>query len=291
MNSRSKQIWVWAQLPATGLGNKLSVWARAYVFARHNQLPLVTTGWMKFSLGPFLRRERSKRIYLNYFRKIPFTHRMKVFMMKFSGKSLYNPAPCSKPDDETGCVIFDKYYMDFSDIAPYRREIISGIYGSLHPGMQRKLDRLDVPDIAVHVRRGDFKIAAYLTPVEYYVSVIQAIRLSTGRNLEAVVYSDAEDPEIDALLRLPHTRRASPKADLLDLLEMSKAKVLITAARSTFSYWACFIGNGIAVKNEAEWFPLLRTTDKQAESLEWIMNESAAFTPGQVETLKHAFRD
>ena len=48
---------VHAKLPRTGLGNKLTVWARAVVFAHNNNLPLITTGWWHIPIGTILRRE------------------------------------------------------------------------------------------------------------------------------------------------------------------------------------------------------------------------------------------
>lgn len=44
---------VWAKLPRAGLGNKLLVWADAYIFAHNNNLRLFTTGWFTIYLGPF----------------------------------------------------------------------------------------------------------------------------------------------------------------------------------------------------------------------------------------------
>ena len=60
---------VFAILPKAGLGNKLYVWAKATVFAEVNHADVVTWGWVQPSLGPFLRGERSKRLYIRQFRQ------------------------------------------------------------------------------------------------------------------------------------------------------------------------------------------------------------------------------
>ncbi len=60
--------YVLAELPRAGLGNRLLVWARACAFAQKNDFPLVVRGWDKFSIGPWIRRERVKRLYFGYFR-------------------------------------------------------------------------------------------------------------------------------------------------------------------------------------------------------------------------------
>ena len=57
-----------ADLPKAGLGNKLFAWAKAYLFAKQNNLPLYIKGLNQVNIGTFLRKERVKRFYLGQFR-------------------------------------------------------------------------------------------------------------------------------------------------------------------------------------------------------------------------------
>lgn len=281
---------VWVKLPPTGLGNKLSVWARAYVFATTHNLKLVTTGWFHISLGPMLRRERSKRLYINYFKTSPLHLLMQAFIIKVFGKIIQNPSfnvPVSKHSE---CFIFNKYEMSFNEIMPHRHLIISGLMQSLHPRIKAKLNHCIWPEIAVHIRRGDFKKGSFITPIEYYISIINRIRRITGVNHIVHVYSDAEDTELKALLKLSNVIRVKKREDILDLIEMSRSKVLITAAHSTFSYWACFLGEGIAIKHKEEWFPVLRPIEEGQFSKEWIIDQEKLFNNIQEEAIVRALQ-
>src|SRR5206468_12730259 len=70
-----------ARLPNAGLGNKLFVWARAHMFARLNNLPLVVSGWTKIQKAPLL-HGGDVRLYLNYFRtvrEVGFLKRSRIY--------------------------------------------------------------------------------------------------------------------------------------------------------------------------------------------------------------------
>lgn len=68
LNRRLMRSYVIANLPRAGLGNKLLVWARALVFARMNDLPLLVSPWQQLSIGPVLRQEKRKRFYVEELR-------------------------------------------------------------------------------------------------------------------------------------------------------------------------------------------------------------------------------
>ena len=66
-------IYVYPKLTKSGLGNLLFDWARAEVFARKHNLPILNPRWVRFDrLGVWLRRERYKRYYGNSFRAAGF---------------------------------------------------------------------------------------------------------------------------------------------------------------------------------------------------------------------------
>ena len=56
-----------ALLPVAGLGNKLSAWAKAAVFAHQNRIPLAVAGWSWPRPRALLRGGRGERQYRRYF--------------------------------------------------------------------------------------------------------------------------------------------------------------------------------------------------------------------------------
>lgn len=82
-----------ANLPRTGLGNKLFVWANAYVFANQHNLPLLTIGWFHLSKSTLLYKKHGNRIYLGYF-KIKLTpillSRFLFYKLFFKKKYAFN---------------------------------------------------------------------------------------------------------------------------------------------------------------------------------------------------------
>ena len=55
------------KLPKAGLGNQLFPLMHAFLFGKLNGLPVVVTGYHQLKIGPYLRREKSKRRYNDYF--------------------------------------------------------------------------------------------------------------------------------------------------------------------------------------------------------------------------------
>src|SRR5688572_26941880 len=58
---------VHCKLPKAGLGNQMFALMKAFLFGHLHGLPVVVTGYHQFQLGPYLRMERSKRRYADYF--------------------------------------------------------------------------------------------------------------------------------------------------------------------------------------------------------------------------------
>lgn len=58
---------LFALLPVAGLGNKLSAWAKAAVFAHQNRIPRAVAGWSWPRLRALLRGGRGGRQYRRYF--------------------------------------------------------------------------------------------------------------------------------------------------------------------------------------------------------------------------------
>jgi hypothetical protein len=263
---------VWVKLPSSGIGNKLSVWSRGIAFSEINNLPLIVTGWLHFRIGPFLRRETKKRIYWGYFQSPSINKFLKLVFGFFFYKSQHTSLLIPQTNNST-LYIFDEYLMSFNDISPYRNVIQSKFHGLLSKKMNNALNDLIIPDIGIHIRRGDFTRSGQITPISFYVTAIGKIRELFNKVIPVVVYTDAHPEEINDLLSIDALSFASPKADILDLIELSRSRVMIAASRSTFSYWACFLGNSLVIKHKDEWYPFLRGSEDSTLSNEWVVND------------------
>jgi hypothetical protein len=259
-NTGEKPV-VLALLPHAGLGNVLFVWAKAMLFSRMHNLPLHTSGWNKVKLGPWLRGDRSKRFYGNSFRRD--TPRLQRLLIK--PKSRFMPEKrklCNPPlsQHEAGellpysQVIFSTlpYWSDFFKGIKEHREIVKQeLYGILVPSMRERLFSCAPPVLGVHVRLGDFRNLApheqfkdaggVRTPQEYFIKMIKRIREIKGEEVPAMIFTDGHPPEISQILALPNVSLAPTNPDIVDLLLLSRSKLVITSAGSTFGYWAGFL--------------------------------------------------
>ena len=78
------------RLGGAGLGNILFPWATALVYAKKHDLKRIQTTWKNFKIGPFLRKERDKRMYFDLFTgKDGIGGFKKFFLLNFSSKVKY----------------------------------------------------------------------------------------------------------------------------------------------------------------------------------------------------------
>lgn len=244
-----------AKLPRTGLGNMLLVWARALVFAELNQIPLVTSGFAALRVGPFLRFEREKRIYVRDF--LPPSPRAYARALLYSRLGrVIREAPIERlPDAELRALsvyVYEALPDFFLSFAEHRDLIRARLLSMLAPERRRELEAAQPPVIGVHVRRGDFgklseghDLSRSLgpTPLSHFIRLIQMIRTFVQKDLDVTVFSDGHDAELSPLLSMPNVRRAPRSAAIVDLLLLSRSKVVIPSAWSTFSLWSGFLSD------------------------------------------------
>jgi hypothetical protein len=123
----------------------------------------------------------------------------------------------------------------------------------LSNNVKREVAALPSPVIGVHVRLGDFrklagdeefsKVGAVRTPEKYFIDTIQAIRNVHGSDLPVSVFTDGYRHELIELFKLPNVHLVEGNSDMVDLLLLSKSKIIVASAGSTFSYWAGFLSN------------------------------------------------
>jgi hypothetical protein len=269
MNIDSTQK-VFASFPDTGLGNKLLIWARAYAFAKTHKLELFCSAWWGIHFGSWIRNEKSKRLYLGYFKEDSLKQRIRLLLFRQKAKLVCEPVALQ---DEKKPVLYcfreivtGKDY--FEHIKPARAEVKNALYQLLRPRLVDKLQRLTPPVIGVHIRRGDFKLGSTLTPLSFFIDSIKVIREACGQELPVTVFTDAAIDEIEELLQLPEVYLSKPQEDVLDLLLLSRSRICVLSIGSTFSFWGGFLSNGIVLMHPDEWHPELRPHDVNLLSYE-----------------------
>ena len=247
----------YARIPRTGLGNALFVWARAFVFSRLNSLPLVVSRWERLRIGWLLRGEPS-RIYAGLFktvREIPLATWLTA-QAKFS-RIVEPEVALLRRQAENVLYAFDKvpHWRDpFRDIREQRDSIRAALLGMMSRRSQSELAKATMSNVSVHVRLGDFKqlepgadfsqVGNTRTPFQYFIEVIQMIREQAGWTVPITIFSDGRDEDLRKLTEIPHVRRAKRHSALVDMLLMSRSKIVIPSAGSTLGLWSAFLSDG-----------------------------------------------
>lgn len=256
---------VYADLPKTGLGNMLLIWARAKVFSQINGIPLTVSCWWGIRPGTWLRNESRKRTYWGYFHESSLWKRFVISMRKRWFLVVNEPPVAKQVLPATPAIYrFSTPVTEndlFYGVKPYREYIREEIYRLLKPRLQMRLKVLHAPEIAVHIRRGDFKRGSTITPNSFFVQCIQFLRKETGKNLNITVFTDADPEEIKDVLALGNVQLAERKPDILDILQMSLSRYMVLSQTSTFSYWAAFLSDAVVIKPVGDWYADIRSPE------------------------------
>lgn len=233
--------------------NRLFVWAHAYLYSQRHHLPLSVNGWYKTQIGPWIRKERTKRFYALYFRNqtdlAGFIFRV---LVRRNGIK-FNPSVHEtflEPQYHT--VVFNKLPHSsryFSELKGHSEVIREALNNMIVPGIQKKIKQQPAPEIGVHVRRGDFIKGSFIESIDFFKNAILYLRSTYNQDLKAVIFSDGYNHELQELLDLPGTSLFKGETDIEDLIVLSRSKFIITSLTSTFSYWAVFLSEAVAIYN------------------------------------------
>ncbi len=252
-----------ALLPNAGLANKLFVWAAAEVFADLNGCTAQTIGWSYPKIGPWLRGDRSMRMYARFFYRSSLGALL-ALGGRFVGRHVHVEPRCVRLArlDSRGTYVF-KNVPDWRDmfgaVREHRTFVQARFAALLRPAYRKQLFAHPAPVVALHVRRGDFRplksnedfarVGGVQTPNNYFLSIIAGIRGAVGHDVPVTVFSDGSDAELAFLLSLPNVTRSHTQNDVVDLLLMSRARVIVPSAGSTFSEWAGFLSEAVIVRH------------------------------------------
>lgn len=274
-----------AILPQAGIGNKLSVWSRALIFSKLNNLQLYTFGWINYRPKNWLKLNLKKRVYFNDFNTLKISDYYSIILNLLFSKITLNPLSqdLAKPNS---IYVYNKYDYNFTDLKLHRKLIIDSLVSVLSDHRAKEIRKLKPPLIGIHIRRDDFVKIGYATPLSFYVHVLKQIRVKIGWCIPATIYSDGLESELKDILNLPQVELAEQKSDILDLIELSQSRILITSVGSSFSYWASFISKGITINYQKEWRQYIKSDSNDVISLEWYIDYQNDFPSLLVDQIK-----
>jgi aromatic ring-cleaving dioxygenase len=255
------------KLPQAGLGNWLFCLMKAKVFAEMYQLPLIIIGYHQLKIGPYLRFEKNKRKYGSF-----FTFQKNIFgefldsLMLFRYKNylkIYEPRLVENDFydfQKKQIYLFSEvpHWANYFDGLKQNRQLVKALFcKNLNTSVKTIVSDAQVPAIGVHIRMGDYRklkegedfaiLGSVRTPETYFNSVIEQIRYIHNENLAVTVFTDGYENELPLLFKMPNVKLSKQNPDIVDLILLSKSKLIITSAGSTFSYWAAFLSEAVII--------------------------------------------
>jgi Glycosyl transferase family 11 len=253
-------------LPRAGLGNQLFPLLKAAAFARINGMPLFISGYGQLKIGPYLRREKIKRNYNGYFTFEKGILGRQVERLRLNRYRAFEPvaepavAPLASGEPANKKYIFSEipHWNDhFAGLREHRDLVLPLFRELIKPALCDNAFGMERPCIGVHIRMGDFRklqageqfgnAGAVRTPEAYFIDVITAIRKIAGTDLPVSVFTDGYKDELRDLLAIGNITLVEGNADMVDLLLLSRSRIIVASANSTFSYWAAFLSDAPAI--------------------------------------------
>lgn len=239
-----------------GLGHCLFSWAHALLWSHRHHAELLPSNWMQPRIGPWLRRERDKRMYFLLFR--PPTA---ATVVRQARAWLVRPKLASSFDRQGGtrpqAGVLHVFRLGERLDTPAVFDPMIGQHALVHEALRRMTrSRLlplarEAPFLAAHIRLGDFHrtnagdLAAgrknTSSPIDWFVHAIASARGALGEELPVRVFSDGSDEQIRPVLAMPRVERSMNASPITDMLDIAQARCLI-ASGSNFSLWGSYLG-------------------------------------------------
>lgn len=240
-----------------GLGNSLFPWARAEVFARRCDVPILAPYWGKFRAGPYLRREPEKRRYSAMFRAEHHVRGFQRLVIAALGRRVMaeqaREVPRSRVPVWPRVVEFEGIGDLFEPLSGEHDFIRRRLWEMTRPVYRPDADQNGRRYVAMHVRRGDITRQGFsdleldevkqYTPLPWFEAMTRAVRrVDALRSLPIVVFTDGSPDEVEPLCRVDGVRLQRASAPIADLWALAGAGLLFASGYSTFGMWASFLG-------------------------------------------------
>jgi len=257
--------------PGPGLGNLMFPFARSIIGSHGEDNILISPTWTQLKIGPFLRREKDKRIYFKEFLGRNLLEWKNWFRAKFLPK-------VDESRLASDLTQYDNYVVHYEGMGNYFRDIYDGrdlIKAWIDRNAKKDGEISQVYNIACHVRLGDFRSEEDLESKSGHVvrqswdwyrnSINEAVKLSNVPHPKIYLFTDESHDTVVEQLDLPYELIKDPSRNAITaLINMSRANIIVTS-RSTFSQWAAFMSEGLAIWNQnfnlKETFPIRANQD------------------------------
>ena len=243
---------------SAGLGNGLFPWARAELFARESNVPVLAPCWARVRIGPYLRREPEKRRYGGFFRTTEHVHGISRLAIRAIARRISEGQPTRVYADAQRsswpCVVgFEGMGPLFAPLLGEHDFIRNKLWGMTRERLRSTGGAYGDRFIAMHVRRGDITRQGFTpqaltnvnqyTPLSWFEAMARALtRIKTLCMKPIVVFTDGEPGELADLLVLDGVRLHPRQFAITDLWTMAHAELLFASGFSTFGMWASFLG-------------------------------------------------
>lgn len=247
---------VFVKLPHAGLGNQLFSLMKAMVHSKLTGKNIRVCNYNQFKIGPYIRFEKSKRKYNKFFKfqkgiLDDFTTRFLISSLIKRKRIFLNPPINAKIEISSLFYHYPHWSNYFEGLNEYRQIVKKCLFEILNPNILENYHHVSSPEVGLHVRLGDFRklkigedfktVGAVRTPEYYFVDIIRKLRALHRVELSVTIFTDGYKEDMPELFSLPNVIIPKPNTDIGDLLHLSKSKIIVTSAGSTFSYWAGFL--------------------------------------------------
>jgi hypothetical protein len=250
-------IYCRAVLPKAGLANRLFPWARCLVFSHKNNIPMLMPTWSQIRIGPLLRKERDQKFYHNLFKNNgSYVSGIRSLVVQYCSRKAREPEGTEVFEDRNyppnTLIVFSGYGNYFAGINRWDQLLREKLHAITKDQWLERLSTIpDIP-VGIHVRRADFSEAhsyqdfftkgALRTPLPWFIESLAAIRKLLGFQIDAYVFSDGTEAELEGLLSLKNVQMLRVGSAIGDLLALSSSRILLASGSSSFSAWASFLG-------------------------------------------------
>lgn len=249
----SKYNFIFFRRCSTGLGNLLLIWSKSIIFAKENNLKIISPTWLQLSIGPFIRFEKDKRTYFNLFRahKEEIKFIKKYYLLLTAKKISIDDFKKDKDyyvKSDTNYIISFTELSDFSLKKKYNKFILNYLRKIVKHEHQQGLNFDFKGSITIHVRKGDFIQTNQSTPDAFFVDMVTKIRQFTDKNLKVYLFTDAKNSELVFLFKsIDNIERISFGSSIADILALSNSNILIASKNSSFSWWGGFLDQNLLI--------------------------------------------
>jgi hypothetical protein len=212
--------------------------------------------WSQLKIGHLLRGEIDHRFYYDLFRRRENdVNGLKKTWLRAFAVDVKEPGedPTAASDTTKDVIVtFEGPGGHFERLNGWSEYLMQELRAITRERWLDVVDEFGEVPLAVHVRRGDFALAAtedelftrggIRTPTVWFTRCLDTIRSAVDARVRTVIVSDGTDWDLRDLLTRTDVELVRTGSAIADLLLLSNARVLIGSGGSTFTAWASFLG-------------------------------------------------